>query len=136
MKPAFSVISFTTVAGAGQGLVVALACATLAGVPMVIAYRFQPLSYALMKPFFTGKYATLFNHAADQEIARELIQKDATPEKVAAELGRLLSDPVVRAEQVRRQTAALNLMGRDAADPSTLAAEAVLKVIATKNAGA
>ncbi|WP_296165429.1 lipid-A-disaccharide synthase [uncultured Brevundimonas sp.] len=108
----------------------------LAGVPMVIAYRFQPLSYALMKPFFTGKYATLFNHAADQEIARELIQKDATPEKVAAELGRLLSDPVVRAEQVRRQTAALDLMGRDAADPSTLAAVAVLNVIATKNAGA
>jgi lipid-A-disaccharide synthase len=108
----------------------------LAGAPMVIAYRFQPLSYALMKPFFTGKYATLFNHAADQEIARELIQKDATPDKVAAEVGRLLADPVAREEQVRRQTVALDLMGRDAADPSTLAAEAVLKVIAAKNAGA
>lgn len=108
----------------------------LAGVPMVIAYRFQPLSYALMKPFFTGKYATLFNHAADAEIARELIQNDATPDKVAAEVGRLLANPVAQAEQVRRQTAALDLMGRDAADPSTLAAEAVLNVIATKNAGA
>jgi len=107
----------------------------LAGAPMVISYRFQPLSYALMKPFFTGKYATLFNHAADAEIARELIQKDATPEKVAAEVGRLLADPVARDEQLRRQTTALDLMGRDAADPSTLAAEAVLKVIATKNAG-
>ena len=107
----------------------------LAGAPMVIAYRFQPLSYALMKPFFTGKYATLFNHAADAEIARELIQKDATPEKVAAEVGRLLADPVARVEQVRRQTAALDLMGRDAADPSTLAAEAVLKVIGTKTPG-
>lgn len=108
----------------------------LAGAPMVIAYRFQPLSYALMKPFFTGKYATLLNHAADQEIARELIQTDATPEKIAAEVGRLLAHPVARDEQVRRQTAALDLMGRDAADPSTLAAEAVLKVIATRNAGA
>lgn len=108
----------------------------LAGVPMVIAYRFQPLSYALMKPFFTGKYATLFNHAADAEIARELIQNNATPDKVAAEVGRLLANPVAQAEQVRRQTDALNLMGRDAADPSTLAAEAVLNVIATKNAGA
>ncbi|MBU3971219.1 MAG: lipid-A-disaccharide synthase, partial [Alphaproteobacteria bacterium] len=54
----------------------------LAGAPMVIAYRFQPLSYAIMRPFFTGKYATLFNHAADAEIARELIQNDATPEKL------------------------------------------------------
>jgi DMSO reductase anchor subunit len=34
MNPAFSVILFTTSAGAGQGLVVALALAVLAGVPM------------------------------------------------------------------------------------------------------
>jgi lipid-A-disaccharide synthase len=104
----------------------------LAGAPMVIGYRFQPLSYAIMKPFFTGKYATLFNHAADEEIARELIQKDATPEKVAAEVGRLLADPEVRKAQAERQTAALDLMGRNAPDPSSLAADAVLRVIAAK----
>lgn len=104
----------------------------LAGAPMVIGYRFQPLSYAIMKPFFTGKYATLFNHAADDEIARELIQKDATPEKVAAEAGRLLADPDARRVQAQRQTAALDLMGRNAPDPSSLAADAVLRVIAAK----
>jgi lipid-A-disaccharide synthase len=102
----------------------------LAGAPMVIAYRFQPLSYAIMKPFFTGKYATLFNHAADDEIARELIQDDATPDKVAAEVGRLLADPEARAMQAARQTAALDLMGREGRDPSEIAAEAVLRVIA------
>jgi lipid-A-disaccharide synthase len=104
----------------------------LAGAPMVIGYRFQPLSYTIMKPFFTGKYATLFNHAADEEIARELIQKDATPEKVAAEVGRLLADPEARRAQAERQTAALDLMGRNAPDPSSLAADAVLRVIAAK----
>lgn len=108
----------------------------LAGAPTVIAYRFQPLSYAIMKPFFTGKYATLFNHAADEEIARELIQNDATPEKVAAEVGRLLGDPEARRTQAERQTAALDLMGREGRDPSEIAADAVLRVIATKNAGA
>lgn len=108
----------------------------LAGAPMVIAYRFQPLSYAIMKPFFTGRYATLFNHAADAEIARELIQNDATPEKVAAEVGRLLADPQLRFVQSARQTAALDLMGREGRDPSEIAADAVLRVIATKNAGA
>ena len=102
----------------------------LAGAPMVIGYRFAPLSYAIMKPFFTGRYATLFNHAADEEIARELIQTDATPEKVAAEVGRLLSNPDARTAQSRRQTVALDYMGRSGADPSTLAAEAVLNVIA------
>ncbi len=104
----------------------------LAGAPMVIAYRFQPLSYAIMKPFFTGTYATLFNHAADEEIARELIQNNATPGKVAAEVGRLLGDPAARAAQSARQTAALDLMGREGRDPSEIAADAVLRVIATK----
>ena len=107
----------------------------LAGAPMVIGYRFQPLSYAIMKPFFTGRYATLFNHAADEEIARELIQKDATPDKVAAELEHLLDDIDARAGQADRQTAALDLMGREGRDPSEIAAEAVLAVIGTKNAG-
>jgi len=106
----------------------------LAGVPMVIAYRFQPLSYAVMKPFFTGRYATLFNHAADEEIAKELIQTDATPEKLATEVGRLLSDPAARADQAARQTAALDLMGRGGRDPSEIAAEAVLRVIAARAA--
>ncbi len=101
----------------------------LAGAPMVIGYRFQPLSYAIMKPFFTGKYATLFNHAADAEIAREMIQKDATPEAFVAEVGRLLDDPAARADQAARQTAALDLMGREGRDPSEIAAEAVLAVV-------
>jgi lipid-A-disaccharide synthase len=108
----------------------------LAGAPTVIAYRFQPLSYAIMKPFFTGKYATLFNHAADEEIARELIQNDATPEKVAAEVARLLGDPEARRTQAERQTAALDRMGREGRDPSEIAAEAVLRVIALKAGGA
>ena len=102
----------------------------LAGAPMVIGYRFAPLSYAIMKPFFTGKYATLFNHAADEEIACELIQTDATPEKVVAEVGRLLDDAGARKALSARQTAALDLMGRGGKDPSSLAAEAVLSVIA------
>ncbi|MGA0546387.1 lipid-A-disaccharide synthase [Brevundimonas sp. VNH65] len=101
----------------------------IAGAPMVIAYRFQPLSYAIMRPFFTGKYATLFNHAADAEIARELIQADAKAENVEREVLRLLDDVAGRQEQVRRQTDALALMGRGADDPSDLAAEAVLKVL-------
>ena len=105
----------------------------LAGAPMVISYRFAPLSYAIMKPFFTGKYATLFNHAAGEEIAKELIQADATPEKLAAEVGRLLADPDARAAQSARQTAALDLMGREGRDPSEIAAEAVLRVIAARS---
>lgn len=104
----------------------------LAGAPMVIGYRFGALSYAIMKPFFTGKFATLFNTAADAMIAPELIQNDATGEKLAAAVGSLLSDAQARADQARRQTAALDLMGREGRDPSEIAAEAVLSVIAER----
>ena len=100
----------------------------LAGAPMVIGYRFQPISYAIMRPFFTGRYATLFNHAAGEEIARELIQGEATPERFVTQLGRLLDDTAGRADQVQRQTAALALMGGKGRDPSEVAAEAVLDV--------
>lgn len=104
----------------------------LAGAPMVISYRFDPLSYAIMRPFFTGKFATLFNTAADEEIARELIQNDATPEKLAGEVGRLLADPAARRAQAVRQTAALDRMGRGGPDPSEIAADSVLDIIARR----
>ncbi len=104
----------------------------LAGAPMVIAYRFGGLSYAIMKPFFTGKFATLFNTAADAMIAPELIQGDATPDRVVAEVGRLLRDPEARRGQAARQTAALDRMGREGRDPSEIAAETVLRLIAAK----
>ena len=104
----------------------------LAGAPMVISYRFGAVSYAIMRPFFTGKFATLFNTAADTMIAPELIQSDATPAQLATAVGSLLADPAARADQAARQTAALDLMGRGGPDPSELAAEATLQVIAAR----
>ena len=47
MKPAFSVVLFTTVAGAAQGLVVALAVAVLAGVDMDGGFLGRSLAVAL-----------------------------------------------------------------------------------------
>jgi lipid-A-disaccharide synthase len=104
----------------------------LAGAPMVIAYKIDGLSYQLMKRMVTAKHITLFNIAADDRIAPEFIQHEATPAILAAAVGRLLSDPAMAADQARRQTEALNLMGRGGPDPSELAADAVLKVIAAK----
>ena len=46
MNPAFSVVLFTTIAGAAQGLVVALALAALAGIPMTHAFTARGLVIA------------------------------------------------------------------------------------------
>ncbi|MEO5696788.1 MAG: DmsC/YnfH family molybdoenzyme membrane anchor subunit, partial [Burkholderiaceae bacterium] len=47
MNPAFSVVIFTTIAGAAQGLVVALAFAWLAGVPMAAGFVGRSLILAV-----------------------------------------------------------------------------------------
>ena len=57
---------------------------------------------------------------------------EATPQALAKAVGRLLTDPEAAADQARRQTEALDLMGRGGPDPSELAADAVLRVIAAK----
>ena len=46
MNPAFSVVLFTTLAGAAQGLVVALALATLAGIDITLAFASRTLVIA------------------------------------------------------------------------------------------
>ena len=107
----------------------------LAGAPMVIAYRMDGLSWVLIKRIATTKYVTLFNVAADEAIAPEFIQGDATPDKLAGAVGRLLTDREAAADQARRQTEALDLMGRGGPDPSQLAADAVLRVIVEKAGG-
>jgi lipid-A-disaccharide synthase len=104
----------------------------LAGAPMVIAYKIDGLSYLLMKNLVTARHITLFNIAADERIAPEFIQNDATPEKLTEAVGRLLADPQAAADQAARQTAALDLMGRGGPAPSELAADAVLRVIANR----
>jgi lipid-A-disaccharide synthase len=116
---------------------VALACSgtvttqlALAGAPMVVAYRIAPLTYAILKHLVRTRYATLFNIAADQAIAPELIQGACNGPALAAELARRLDDPVQRRAQVRGQYAALVKMGLGGPDPDEAAAEAVLKVLA------
>ena len=67
MKPAFSVISFTTVAGAGQGLAVALAFATLSGVPL--GPTFLPLCLAVALVLLGAGLVASFFHLGHPERA-------------------------------------------------------------------
>lgn len=118
---------------------VALACSgtvsielALAGVPMVIAYRLDKLTYALAKHMVKTPWVTLFNIAAREFVAPELIQDEATGPKLAAAVAARLDDPALRETQVAKQFAALDLMGRGGPDPSDKAAEAVLGVLAER----
>lgn len=121
---------------------VALACSgtvatelALAGCPMVIGYRLGVVTYAILSRLLTAKYITLFNLAADEEIAPEFVQDACTGKALAAALAARLDDPELRRVQVARQNAALDLMGRGATDPSELAADVVVRLLETGGVG-
>jgi lipid-A-disaccharide synthase len=67
--------------------------------PMVVVYRLSPLTYRLGKPFVRVDTYAMANLVAGRRIVPELIQDEFTPERVARECVRLLTD-----EQLRRST--------------------------------
>lgn len=67
-------------------------------VPMVITYKVQALSYAIFRRLITIPHIGLVNIVAGKSVVRELIQSEATPEAIAAEVDRLISDNRYRAE--------------------------------------
>jgi lipid-A-disaccharide synthase len=115
----------------------ALACSgtvttelALAGVPMVVGYRLGSLTHAILKRLIRTPYITLFNIAAKDFIAPELVQDDCNGPALAGEVAKRLDDPRIREQQAEAQAAALLKMGRGGPDPSEVAADAVLGVLA------
>lgn len=53
------------------------------GTPMVIAYRVSPLTWFLGRRLVSVRFASLVNLVAGREVVPELLQHDATPEKIA-----------------------------------------------------
>jgi len=118
---------------------VALACSgtvttevALAGVAMVVGYRVGAVTYAILKRLIRTPWVTLFNIAAKDFVAPELIQGECTGPKLAHEVARRLDDAELRSRQVMAQYAALDRMGRGGPDPSEAAADAVLKLLAER----
>ena len=121
---------------------VALACSgtvttelALAGAPMVIGYRLGPATaWIVLNLLLRTKWVTLFNIAAQDFVAPELIQKYCTGEILAREVAMRLDDKPLRERQVAAQYAALDKMGRGGPDPSEAAADAVLKILSVRRA--
>lgn len=65
--------------------------AAIFGIPMVIIYKMSPITYFLAKTFVRVKYAGLANIIAGREIVPELIQNNATPEKISGKVISLLN---------------------------------------------
>jgi lipid-A-disaccharide synthase len=98
----------------------------------VVGYRLGPVTHAILKRLIRTRYITLFNIAARDFIAPELVQDDCNGPALAREVGLRLDDRQLRAHQVAAQYAALDRMGRGGPDPSEAAADAVLTFLGAR----
>ena len=101
----------------------------LANVPMLVTYRINPISHQIVKRVVKVKYASIVNLLLDRQVVPELLQYESRPDRLAAELYPLLTDPDAVAAQRRGFAEALALLRPSVGLPSESAAEAVLAML-------
>ncbi len=116
--------------GACDVVLIASGTATLEALlcvrPMVVAYKLTTLSFYLIKSLFKMPYVSIPNILAGRFVVPELLQHDATPEKLFNALVPLLDGNIK--DQVENFKATHIELKQNASEK---AAEAVLKLIAT-----
>jgi lipid-A-disaccharide synthase len=101
----------------------------LAGVPMLVTYRINPLTAAIAKRTLRVKYASILNLVLDRPLVPELLQHDSNPDSLSAELYRLLTDPAAAGAQRDGFAQALAMLLPSTGMPSDCAADAVLNCL-------
>jgi lipid-A-disaccharide synthase len=101
----------------------------LARVPMLVTYRVNPFSHQIAKRMIKIKYASIVNLLLDRPVVPELLQYESRPDRLAAELHRLLTDPAAVTAQREGCAAAMAMLRPPAGTPSECAAEAVLSML-------
>ncbi len=66
--------------------------AAISGIPMVIIYKVSPISYWLGRSMIQVKHIGLVNLIAGRKIVPELLQKEASPGRIADTVFKMLSD--------------------------------------------
>lgn len=99
--------------------------------PMVVAYRLNPLSYAILSRLVKVRWIAMANLLAGEELAPEFVQQRCQPRLLADALISLLEDGPRRqriAERYAEIHAELRL------DSARLAADAVIELLSKQNA--
>lgn len=87
-------------------------------VPQVVCYKVNAFTY-LLKPLVQVKYIALANLIADQEIVKELLQSEFTPENVRDEIHALLHDEAHRNQAMANYQFLSDIMGDNNASQTT-----------------
>lgn len=95
----------------------------LAGVPQVVVYKGNPISYAIARRIIKVKYISLVNLLLDKPLLKELIQHEMTTENISNELAALIS-PSRRTDVLAGYSELKSLLGNG--DASIQTAEIIL----------
>ena len=93
---------------------------------MVVVYRLAPLTYLLGRRLVKVPHFAMANLIAEKRLVPEVIQRELTPERVAAEVEALLDDRPRRESMKEGLAEVRRRLGGSGA--SARAAEAVLEV--------
>jgi lipid-A-disaccharide synthase len=105
--------------------------AALIGTPFAMVYQVAPLTWALGRRLVKVDRFAMVNLIAERDVVPELVQAEFTPQRVCAELRRIIPEGEARAtmiagfHEVRRRLASHEAGGR----ASERAARAVLSVV-------
>jgi lipid-A-disaccharide synthase len=101
----------------------------LAGVPMAVTYRVNPISAALARRLIRVPHVAMVNLLAGRELVPELLQQHCRPDRLRAVLRALLTDQAAAATQREAFTTIMASLAAPAGLPSDAAAAAVLEVL-------
>jgi lipid-A-disaccharide synthase len=101
----------------------------LAGVPMAVTYRVNPLTAAIARRLIRVPYVAMVNLLARRALVPELLQGDCRPDRLAATLARLLTDPAAVAAQKEGFADVLNSLRAPVGTPAEAAAREVLALL-------
>jgi lipid-A-disaccharide synthase len=103
--------------------------AALAGTPMVIIYRGSELNWRLIRPLIQLDTFGMVNLIAGRRIVPELMQHDATGEKIAREVSAILSDQARLCQMREDLEQVRELLGARGGSGAERAARAAIEII-------
>jgi lipid-A-disaccharide synthase len=102
----------------------------LAGVPMAVTYRVNPISAALARRLITVPHVAMINLLANHALVPERLQSDCAPTQLATTIEEILTNPAIAATQRTGFTQALaRLTAPNGLPPNEAAATAALEVL-------
>jgi lipid-A-disaccharide synthase len=99
----------------------------VAGIPTVVAYRASLLEEAIVRPLIRVSTIVLANLVLEESVMPEYLQRQASPDRLAAALGSLIVDTPERRKQLDAFARLDAIMGIGATAPSEKAAAVVME---------